>query len=124
MRDEFARAFYSSRAWASCRDAYKKKRGNLCEICAGKGEIRPAEEVHHKIRLTPRNIDDASVTLNWENLQALCGECHKAAHKRKRRYRIDESGRLRVLDTPHGGDGEGRGAPTQLCSSENRSTGA
>jgi predicted HNH restriction endonuclease len=56
----------------------------------------PAEEVHHKIRLTPQNITDARITLSWTNLEALCGKCHKDAHKRKRRYTTDENGRVTV----------------------------
>lgn len=100
MREEFARQFYSSGSWANCREGYRKSVGNLCENCLKNGMIEPAQEVHHKIKLTPKNINNPNVTLNWDNLEALCGKCHKAAHKRKRRYRIDESGRLKIRGTP------------------------
>ena len=110
MRDPFARQFYSSGAWADCREAYRKSIGNLCENCLKNGQINPVDEVHHKIRLTPQNINDPNVTLNWKNLEGLCERCHKLAHKRKRRYNVDESGRLSILDTPLGrGDRAGRG---------------
>ena len=99
MRQTFARQFYSSGAWASCRESYKKTTGNLCERCLKMGQITPADEVHHKIKLTPQNINDPSVTLNFANLEALCERCHKIAHKMKRRYTVDEDGELTVLDT-------------------------
>lgn len=102
MRDAFARQFYSSGAWAECRKAYRKSVGNLCECCLKTGQITPADEVHHKIRLTPQNINDPSVTLNFVNLEALCESCHKLAHKKKRRYAVDEDGELRVLEAPLG----------------------
>lgn len=100
MRDPFARRFYDSYAWQQCRKAYLKSVGNLCESCLKCGQITPADEVHHKIKLTPQNIDDPNVTLNWENLEALCEGCHKSAHKMKRRYKVDEAGRVVVLDAP------------------------
>lgn len=102
MRDPFARQFYSSGAWRECRKAYRKSVGNLCENCLKIGKITPADEVHHKIRLTPKNINDPNITLNWDNLQALCETCHKSLRKMKRRYNVDESGRLSILDAPLG----------------------
>ena len=50
-------------------------------ICQAVGCHHPAEEVHHKIRLTPDNINDSNVTVNPKNLISLCGDCHKAIHK-------------------------------------------
>lgn len=100
MRDPFARAFYSSNAWANCREAYRKSVGNLCENCLKNGLIEPGTEVHHIKKLTPQNINDPNVTLCWNNLELLCDECHKAAHKKKRRFVIDKHGALTIRDTP------------------------
>ena len=47
----------------------------LCERCPA-----PALIAHHKEYLTPDNIGDASVTLDWDNLEALCQECHNIEH--------------------------------------------
>lgn len=47
----------------------------LCERC---GE--PAKIVHHKIWLTPKNIHEQSITLCWDNLEALCQDCHNKEH--------------------------------------------
>lgn len=91
----FAEKFYGSPAWKSTRNAYRKHKGGLCEICWSKGIIKAGEIVHHKIELTPDNIDDANIALNWGNLQLVCRECHAEIHDRRQiRYKIDELGRV------------------------------
>lgn len=69
--------------------------------------------MHHVIELTPQNIDDPNITLNHDNLQMLCRECHADEHgihsrwdaynaKRrqekiaKKRYFIDENGKISI----------------------------
>ena len=94
MKD-FAAAFYKSQAWKRTRAAYTKAQGGLCERCLAKGKIVPGEIVHHKIPLTPQNIHDAIVALDWSNLELLCREHHAEAHgARKKRYTVDEWGRV------------------------------
>lgn len=98
---EFARRFYSSKAWKNTRAAYAKSKRNLCEVCLEKGLFKPCEIVHHKIELTPDNIDNPDITLNWENLQCLCREHHAEIHdlyaRKNRRYKIDETGKVVCL---------------------------
>lgn len=97
---EFAREFYSSKAWQHTRAAYKRSKRGLCEICLAKGIIKPAEIVHHKIELTPDNIHDPTITLSFDNLQCVCRDCHATIHDyygRDRRYKLDELGRVIVL---------------------------
>ena len=94
MRDKFAHPFYVSSVWISCRRAYAKSVGGLCERCLAKGLYTPGTQVHHKIRLTPTNINDPSVALNWDNLELLCTDCHQEEHKHKRRWEADEYGRV------------------------------
>ena len=91
---EFAKAFYSGDAWKHCREAYRKSKGGLCESCKRKGLIVAGEIVHHKIHLTPENINDPNVTLNWDNLELVCRDCHAEIHGDKRRYKIDAVGRV------------------------------
>lgn len=92
---EFAEKFYKSKTWQRCRMAYAKSRGGLCERCYAEGRITPGEIVHHKIYLTPETIRDPGVSLNWDNLELLCRDCHGDEHKRiKRRYTIDEQGHV------------------------------
>ena len=75
---EFAKHFYRSSAWKKCRASYISTVHGLCERCGAGGKI-----VHHKIYLSERNIHDVSVTLNHENLELLCQECHNAEHMGK-----------------------------------------
>jgi len=80
--------------------------GGLCERCLKQGEVKPAEVVHHKTPLTPENVDDPAVSLNPDNLVALCHDCHTEAHRRlgtgamngrkveEPRVRFDEEGNV------------------------------
>ncbi|MFA5283922.1 MAG: HNH endonuclease [Bacilli bacterium] len=51
-----------------------------CERCGGIGQ-----EVHHRQRVTIENVEDASVSLNPENLELLCKDCHNKEHQRFRK---------------------------------------
>lgn len=94
---EWAKGFYQSRAWRKCRDSYIKEKFWLCERC---GE--PAKIVHHKKYLTPKNINDSNITLNKNNLEALCKKCHDKEHEWNKKEVVshneglmfDESGNL------------------------------
>ena len=97
MAKEFAKAFYSSKAWQECRNEYAKRRRYLCEDCLRRGIYKPGKIVHHKIEITPSNINDPNVTLSWDNLQAVCRECHAVQHgARARRYKVDDMGRVKT----------------------------
>lgn len=93
---EFAYEFYKSWPWRKCRESYLASVGSLCERCLAKGLIVPATQVHHKIKLTPENMDDPAITLNHDNLEALCMDCHQAEHKHIR-WRCDEDGKVRIV---------------------------
>lgn len=90
----YAEKFYKSIAWKNCRDSYMRSVGGLCEDCLKRGMIVPAEEVHHIKFITPENINDTDITFNYNNLVALCRECHRQRHGNKRRYKVDEYGRV------------------------------
>jgi 5-methylcytosine-specific restriction endonuclease McrA len=75
MARSFALQFYRSKAWRRCRDAYYASQHGICERCGGAGVI-----VHHTIELTPENIGDPHVSLNWEHLEVLCIDCHNQEH--------------------------------------------
>ena len=96
MARDFATQFYKTQQWKKCRDLYAASVGGVCEVCWEKGIITAGEIGHHKIFLTPENIDDPNVTLNWKNLQLVCRDCHADIHKglADRRYKIDELGRV------------------------------
>ena len=96
---EYAATFYKSKAWQHCREGYAASVGGLCEDCLKKGLITPGEIVHHKIAITPENVSDPSVTLNWDNLRLVCRNCHAVEHgARICRYTVDPIGRVTVRE--------------------------
>lgn len=98
MAQDYAKAFYGSPAWQQCRKAYKKSVGGLCERCLKKGLYTPAVIVHHKVYISPENLQDAHIALDWNNLEALCRQCHEEEHIRgSKRYRILEDGSIQIL---------------------------
>lgn len=90
----FAQSFYKSRTWQDCREAYAKSQGYLCENCLRKGLHSYGEIVHHITEITPENISDPSVTLNFDNLRLVCRKCHAEEHAHKRRYLIGVNGEI------------------------------
>ena len=92
---EYAKSFYLSQAWIRCRNAYYKKAQGLCERCLAKGMYVPGAIVHHRVHLTPDNINDYDISLNEDNLELLCRNCHAEEHQRKkRRYKVLEDGKI------------------------------
>lgn len=71
----WAKSFYNSKAWKACRAAYIKSVHGLCERCGKPGKI-----VHHKVYLTPSNINDPSISLNHALLEYHCQDCHNGEH--------------------------------------------
>lgn len=87
-------SFYNSKEWKRCREAYKRKKGYICERCHNTSNKMI---VHHKIKLTPMNMNNPSISLNEEHLELLCIECHNQEHgKSKGRddYYVDEFGKV------------------------------
>ena len=72
---------------------------HLCERCLRNGLVVPAEIVHHKIELTPNNINNPDITLSYDNLEAVCRECHSDIHnRREKRFKIMEDGRVIAVE--------------------------
>ena len=96
---EYARTFYKSAAWLHTSAAYKKSVGGLCERCSARGLIAPGVIVHHKKYLTPENISDPSIALDWSNLECLCQTCHNQEHHGGgiTRFEVDELGRVSAI---------------------------
>ena len=66
--------FYSTHRWQNKRAAYRK-RHPLCERCSTMMHPVLAGMVHH---IVP--IDDVSLRLRDDNLEALCHTCHNREH--------------------------------------------
>lgn len=95
---DYAKAFYKSAAWKQTRQAYWKSVGGLCERCRAKGLIVPGEIIHHKIYISPENIHDPSITLDWHNLECVCRNCHAEEHTGViNRFTVDELGRISAI---------------------------
>ncbi len=100
---EKQKAFYNSKAWQRCRSEYLSTVGGLCERCEKNGIIKPAKIVHHKEYIDITNIDDPNILLSFDNLEAVCLDCHNRIHfPSQKRYRIDEFGRVEIRHTPPG----------------------
>ena len=80
--------FYNSIQWKRVRNAYKKSKYGLCERCGQTGYL-----VHHKCYLNMANIYDDSITLNFDNLELLCLDCHNKEHFANRLF--DDDGNVR-----------------------------
>ena len=76
---EEQKRFYASKKWQKCRDAYLSEHP-VCERCLLVGRANPAEIVHHKEELNQDNYKDPFISLNPDNLEALCLECHNKEH--------------------------------------------
>ena len=74
MKD-WARKFYHSKQWLKVRKLAIIRSDRLCERCP-----MPGYMVHHIIPLTPDNINDPNITLNLDNLEYLCHDCHNEEH--------------------------------------------
>ncbi|HCB67498.1 MAG TPA: HNH endonuclease [Acholeplasmataceae bacterium] len=88
--------FYKSPAWLAARELKIMSVDGLCERCGAIGI-----EVHHKDRLSIDNVRDTSVSLNQDNLELLCRECHNQEHERfSNKIRFDKDGNLINQEKP------------------------
>ena len=94
MVKEFAKKLYKSKAWQRTREAYAASVGRLCEDCLDAGIYNIGEIVHHRVEITPDNIDNPDITLNWDNLRLVCRDCHAKAHGSTKRFKVDAFGRV------------------------------
>lgn len=101
--------FYHSKAWQDVRKTIWLKQNLLCNRCHrpvyvdGISEYIPKENrrtgiVHHKIYLDDNNINDINITLNIDNLEGLCKDCHEKEHNKgqslREDYYFDEEGNI------------------------------
>lgn len=87
---EYAERFYKGKAWQKVSRLYMTGQNYICERCGGVGVI-----CHHKTYITPENISDPAITLNMDNLECLCQDCHNKEHKSSvSRAVFDDAGRM------------------------------
>lgn len=94
-------SFYESVIWKKCKNDYLKYCGGLCERCKAQGIFVPANIVHHKKHLNKSNVNNPRIAYGFDNLEALCLECHNKEHhggvRKNRRWSVDNLGRITPL---------------------------
>lgn len=93
----WAESFYNSEAWRQCRETFLESKGGLCERCSTPDNPVLAKIAHHKTYLTAQNINDPYISLSWDNLEALCQDCHNKEHHRSKakiKYKFGEDGEI------------------------------
>lgn len=87
MAKEWTNGFYQSDRWERARQSYINSqplvRRGLCERCYANGIIKAGKIVHHKTYITKDNINDPNITLNEDNFELLCQDCHNKEHHRQ-----------------------------------------
>jgi 5-methylcytosine-specific restriction enzyme A len=89
-------SFYASTTWRKVRKDYIKSKKGLCERCLAQGRYTPAVCVHHVEELNEGNVTNPSITYGYDNLMALCNDCHNEVHGRKiaKRYEVLPNGEV------------------------------
>jgi hypothetical protein len=79
-------SFYASEIWIKFRLALIADRGPYCQKC-GKLIAKSIEIIgHHKIPLTPENVHDHNISLNPDNVDLVCFDCHNVIENRFGRH--------------------------------------
>lgn len=74
---------YQDVRWQRLRVAYLADHP-LCEECLANGVTREAVDVHHVVSfMTAEGVERIELALNYDNLKALCKECHQAEHNKR-----------------------------------------
>ena len=77
-----------------------KRAHYLCENCLRKGIYKPAEIVHHKIEIDPITVERPEIALNFDNLEAVCRDCHDEIHDNRGRWaKVNENKRKARADS-------------------------
>lgn len=76
------KSFYGSEAWQTFRMVVINQRGLNCEYCSELVTKSNELTLHHKIELTPENVNDVLISLNPDNIMVVHHECHNKIHKR------------------------------------------
>lgn len=73
-------AFYHSKAWRDLSYLLRLKSGK-CQRCGRVADMKQLH-AHHKVLLTPSNVNDTSISLNPDKIEILCNSCHDEEHNR------------------------------------------
>ena len=73
-------AFYHSKAWRDLSYLLRLNSGK-CQRCGRVADMKQLH-AHHKVLLTPSNVNDVSISLNPDKIEILCNSCHDEEHNR------------------------------------------
>ena len=86
---ELRHKYYNTPEWKKLRDTYIKEHP-LCEDCLNEGKVVPAEDIHH-IRSPFQNGEcNKALLLDYNNLMALCKQCHNKRHNPNQAPKIQD----------------------------------
>lgn len=86
---EMRRKAYNNTEWRKLRETYIKEHP-LCEDCLNEGKVVPAEDIHH-IRSPFQNGEcNKALLLDYNNLMALCKQCHNKRHNPNQAPKIQD----------------------------------
>ena len=101
--------FYNSKLWKTVKNNVWLKQHLLCNRChkpvyvdglsdyIAKGNRRTGI-VHHKVYLDELNVSDDNISINLDNLEGLCKDCHEKEHHQdevtRKGYYFDDNGNL------------------------------
>lgn len=77
--------FLCSKSWRDLSYRLKIERGGKCERCDFAAVTKEDWSLligHHLIELTEANVDDPMISLNPEEIEIICLDCHNKEHRR------------------------------------------
>lgn len=80
---------YQSSQWRKLRETYIKQ-NPICEDCLSKGKVTPAVDIHHNNSPFKTGEINWHLLLDYDNLSALCKECHSLRHNKETGYKSPE----------------------------------
>ena len=77
---------YNTSLWRKIRSAYLQEHP-LCEMCLKEGKTTVATEVHHITEISNGDTIEQmqSIGFDYNNLMAICEDCHTQLHAEKHR---------------------------------------
>lgn len=74
---------YNTPEWKKLSKAFKMA-FPLCQRCLTNGVIKEAKHIHHKVSFmeVEDELKRKELAYNWDNLEALCVECHIKEHNK------------------------------------------
>lgn len=93
MAKDYSRAVYNGARWKNTKNSYLASVNYICERCGAAAKV-----VHHKHYINPNNVTNPNILYNWDNLEALCQDCHNKEHhsgyNTAKGLRFDDQGNL------------------------------